>query len=172
MAKSATIAAKVTEATEAAKTALKSGTETLKANFDKAVKGYDQFLGFGKDTMEAYVKAANVAGKGAETLNTELYNYSKNSIEGSIAAAKAVMASKSAHEAFELHTGYAKTSKLFSSRSSAAIRRGSKQFRTFARPNPALLTALLKGLGNHPGPFLLADSGVYLIACGIVHLFD
>ena len=66
-------------------------------------------LGFGKETMEAYVKAANVAGKGAESLNTELYNYSKTSIEGGIAAAKALMASKSAHEAFELHTDYAKS---------------------------------------------------------------
>ena len=111
MAAAAALAAEtsVTEATEAAETAFKNGTETLKANFDKAVKGYDHFLGFGKDTMEAYVKAANVAGKGAETLNTELYNYSKNSIEGGIAAAKAVMSSKSAHEAFEVHTDYAKT---------------------------------------------------------------
>ena len=55
------------------------------------------------------MKAANVAGKGAETLHNEIYAYSKQSIEDSIAAAKALMASKSAHEAFELQTGFAKS---------------------------------------------------------------
>ncbi len=77
--------------------------------FEKAVKNYDQFLGYGKDTVEAYVKAANVAGKGAETIHNELYTYSKQSIEGSIAAAKALMGTKSVHEAFELQTDYART---------------------------------------------------------------
>ena len=95
--------------TETIETAFKNGTETLKTNFEKAVKGYDQILGFSKETVEAYVKAANVAGKGAETLHNEIYAYSKQSIEDSIAAAKAVMASKSAHEAFELQTDFAKT---------------------------------------------------------------
>ena len=109
MAKSDTIDAKVTEATEAAETAFKNGTETLKANFDKAVKGYDHFLGFGKDTMEAYVKAANAAGKGAETINSEIYAFSKHSIEESIAATKAVLGSKSIHEAIEVQTDFAKT---------------------------------------------------------------
>ncbi len=94
---------------ETIETAFKTGTEALKANFEKAVKSYDHMLGFGKGTVEAYVKAANVAGKGAETLHTELYNYSKSSIEGSISAAKALMATKSPHEAFELQTDYAKT---------------------------------------------------------------
>src|SRR5262245_10556320 len=94
---------------EGIETAFKTGTEALKVSFEKAVKNYDQFLGYGKDTVEAYVKAANVAGKGAETLHNEIYAYSKQSIEDSIAAAKAVMASKSAHEAFELQTDFAKT---------------------------------------------------------------
>ncbi|MEJ0044009.1 MAG: phasin family protein [Rhizomicrobium sp.] len=73
------------------------------------MKSYDQLLGFSKDTVEAYVKAANVAGKGAESLHNEIYSFSKQSIEGSIANAKALMASKSAHEAFELQTGFAKS---------------------------------------------------------------
>jgi phasin family protein len=88
---------------------MKKGAETLKAGFEKAVKNYDQFVGFGKDTVEAYVKAANVAGKGAETLHNEIYTYSKQSIEDSIAATKALMGSKSVHEAFELQSDFAKT---------------------------------------------------------------
>src|ERR1700761_3362144 len=109
MAKAKTAGEKLNGTAETFETAFKTGAETLKANFEKAVKNYDHFLGFQKDTVEAYVKAANVAGKGAETLHNEIYGYSKAAIEGGIANAKAVMASKSAHEAFELQTGYAKS---------------------------------------------------------------
>ena len=108
MAKAKTAGEKINGTTETIETAFKNGTEALKTNFDKAVKGYDHALGFSKDTVEAYVKAANVAGKGAETINNEIYAYSKQSIEDSISATKALMASKSAHEAFELQTSFAK----------------------------------------------------------------
>ena len=94
---------------EGIETAFKTGTEALKANFEKAVKNYDQLLGYGKDTVEAYVKSANAAGRGAETLHNEIYAYSKQSVEDSIAAAKALLGSKSVHEAFELQSDYAKT---------------------------------------------------------------
>jgi phasin family protein len=109
MAKTKTAGEKLNGTAETFETAFKNGSEALKANFEKAVKNYDQFLGFQKDTVEAYVKAANVAGKGAETLHNEIYTFSKASIEGSIANAKALMSSKSAHEAFELQTGFAKS---------------------------------------------------------------
>ncbi|HXC56231.1 MAG TPA: TIGR01841 family phasin [Rhizomicrobium sp.] len=109
MAKAKTAGEKINGTTETIETAFKTGSEALKANFEKAAKGYEQLLGFSKDTAEAYVKAANVAGKGAETLHNEIYAFSKQSIEGSIANAKAVMASKSVHEAFELQTGFAKS---------------------------------------------------------------
>ena len=94
---------------EGIENAFKNGTEAFRTSFDKAVKNYDQFLGYGKDTVAAYVKSANAAGKGAETFHNELYSFSKQSIEDSIAAAKAVLGSKSVHEAFELQTDFAKT---------------------------------------------------------------
>lgn len=106
---SKTAGEQVNGAAENIETAMKNGTEALKIGFEKAVKNYDQFLGYGKDTVEAYVKAANVAGKGAETIHNELYTYSKQSIEGSIATAKALMGAKSVHDAFELQTDYART---------------------------------------------------------------
>src|SRR5690348_14279077 len=109
MAKARTADEKINGTTETIETAFKNGTETLKSNFEKAVKGYDQLLGFSKETVEAYVKSANAAGKGAETLHNEIYSYSKQSIEDSIAATKAVLGSKSIHEAFELQTDFAKT---------------------------------------------------------------
>ncbi len=95
--------------TEGIETAIKTGSEALKSGFDKAVKNYDQFLGYGKDTVEAYLKAANAAGKGVETLQNELYAYSKQSMEDTISATKALLGSKSVHEAFELQSDFAKT---------------------------------------------------------------
>jgi phasin family protein len=59
--------------------------------------------------MEAYVKAANAAGKGVETINSEIYAFSKQSFEESVSAAKALFGSKSAHEAFELQTDFVKS---------------------------------------------------------------
>ncbi|HWA03272.1 MAG TPA: phasin family protein [Rhizomicrobium sp.] len=108
MAKSKTAETTV-NAAENIETAMKNGTEALKSGFEKAVKNYDQFLGYGKDTVEAYMKAANVAGKGAETLHNEIFAYSKQSLEDTIAATKALLASKSMHEAFELQSDFAKT---------------------------------------------------------------
>jgi len=100
---------KAKAAAENIETAVKSGSEALKAGFEKAVKNYDQFVGYGKETVEAYVKAANAAGKGAETLHDELYAYSKQSVEESIAAAKTLFGAKSPREAFELQSEFAKT---------------------------------------------------------------
>lgn len=108
MAKSKT-AEKTLDAAENMETAMKNGADALKTGFEKAAKNYDQFLGYGKETIEAYMKAANVAGKGAETLHNEIYAFSKQSIEETVAATKALMATRSVHEAFELQSDYAKT---------------------------------------------------------------
>ncbi len=94
---------------ETIETAMKTSQEALKTGFDKAVKNYDQFLGYGKENVEAYMKAANATGKGVETLHNELYAFSKHSVEESIEAKKALMGSKSVHEAFELQSGFAKS---------------------------------------------------------------
>ncbi len=106
MSKAKTAAEKTT--TSAEPTFL-NGAETMKAGFERAIKGYDTVLGYGKDTVEAYMKSATVAGKGIETINTEIYAYSKDAIEDGIAASKAILGSKSIHEAFELQTDYAKS---------------------------------------------------------------
>jgi phasin family protein len=96
-------------ATENVETAMKNGAEALKTGFEKAVKNYDHFVGYGKETVEAYTKAANVAAKGAETLHNEIFAYSKQSFENTVAQTKALMATKSVHEAIELQNGFAKT---------------------------------------------------------------
>ena len=45
----------ISGAAEGIETAFKNGTEALKTGFDKAVKNYDQLLGYGKDTVEAWM---------------------------------------------------------------------------------------------------------------------
>ena len=97
------------KATASAESALENGAAALKTGLDKALKGYDAFVGYGKDTAEAVTKSATVAGKGIESINSEIYSYSKQSIEEAVAATKAVMGSKSVHEAFEFQTDFAKS---------------------------------------------------------------
>ena len=97
------------KATATAETALENGAAALKTGLEKALKGYDAFVGYGKETAEAVTKSATVAGKGIETINSEIYSYSKQSIEDSVTATKAVMGSKSIHEAFEFQTDFAKS---------------------------------------------------------------
>jgi phasin family protein len=94
---------------DTAETVAKNGTEAFKNGFEKAVKGYEHALGFGKENVEAYVKAANAAGKGVETLQNEMYLFSKQSVEDVLATTKAVLSAKSAHEAFEIQSDFAKT---------------------------------------------------------------
>jgi phasin family protein len=86
-----------------------AGADALKAGFDKAIANYDSVVGYNKDTAEALIKSAAVAGKGAETLHNEIYAYAKQSMENSIAAGKAILSAKSVHEAIEVQTGFAKS---------------------------------------------------------------
>jgi phasin family protein len=97
------------KATASAESALESGAAALKTGLEKALKGYDAVLGYSKDNAEAVMKSATVAGKGVETINSEIYSYSKQSIEDTVAATKAVLGSKSIHEAFEFQTDFAKS---------------------------------------------------------------
>ena len=97
------------KATATAESALETGAAALKTGLEKALKGYDAFVTYGKDNAEAATASATAAGKGIESINSEIYSYSKQSIEASVAATKAVMGSKSIHEAFEIQTDFAKS---------------------------------------------------------------
>jgi len=97
------------KAAASAETVLENGAAAMKTGLEKALKGYDAFVGYSKDTADAVTKSATVAGKGVESINSELYSYSKQSIEDAVAATKAVLGSKSIHEAFEFQTDFAKS---------------------------------------------------------------
>ena len=97
------------KATASAETMLENGAVAMKTGLEKALKGYDAFVGYGKETADAVTKSATVAGKGIESINSEIYSYSKQSIEDAVTATKAVLGSKSVHEAFEFQTDFAKS---------------------------------------------------------------
>jgi phasin family protein len=98
----------VKEGADAIEAALKNGSEAVKGGFDKALKGYDQLVAFGKDNAEAVIKSAAVAGKGFEAINTQVFTYSRQSVEEGVEVTKAVLAAKSVQEAIEIQTDYAR----------------------------------------------------------------
>jgi phasin family protein len=98
-----------TNGAEPIETALHTGAEAMKDGFEKAAKNYDQFMSFGRETAEAYMKSANAAGKAIESLNAELFAYARKSVEDGMAATKAIMSSKSIDEAIQLQSEFGRT---------------------------------------------------------------
>ncbi len=153
------------------KTALENGAAALKTGLEKALKGYDAVVGYNKDTAEAVMKSATTAGKSIESINSEIYSYSKQSIEDGVAATKAVLGSKSVHEAFEFQTDYAKSafeayvaelskiSELATAATRKPTRRSRAAFRPGSTPSPPLApdsdahTALRRARIFRSGPF-------------------
>jgi len=89
--------------------AVENGAEAVKDGFEKALKTYDQLISFSKDNAEALIKSANVAGKGFETIHSEVLAYTRKFIEGGVAATKAVLSARSVEEAFQLQGAFGKT---------------------------------------------------------------
>src|ERR1700759_2266170 len=87
---------------DTAETAMKNGTEAFKSGMENAAKGYGQVLGFGKENVEAYMRSASATGKGVETIQNEMYLFSKQSVEETLATTKAVLGAKTVHEAVEI----------------------------------------------------------------------
>ncbi len=73
-----------------------------------SLEGYGEFAEAGKENVEAFVKSGNLLAKGMETLGKEMMDFARLSIEGNVAATKAVMGAKSFKEAVDLQTDFAK----------------------------------------------------------------
>jgi phasin family protein len=69
---------------------------------------FDEFQGFGKDTFEAYVTAANVWQKGMQTMAQEAVEYSRKSMEKGTEALERASAVKSFDKVVEVQQAYAK----------------------------------------------------------------
>jgi phasin family protein len=86
--------------------AFHTGAETMKTGFDKAAQGYDRMVNIAKDNAEAFMQAANVAGKGFETINAEVLAFSRKRMEGGVEHVRAIFGVKTMNEAVELQTEY------------------------------------------------------------------
>lgn len=85
---------------EAAEKAMAQSKERL----EKAVQSFDEANTFGKQTVEAFVSAGQVAAKGLETLNAETLAFAKSQFESGVAASKTVLAAKTLPELIEAQT--------------------------------------------------------------------
>ena len=103
----------IEQAVKATTDAATKGYEQVMAagqkNIDAAVRNYDELTALSKDTVEAWLAAGNVAGKGVEAFNAEMMAFAKGQVEDSVAATKAVMGAKTLQEAMELQAEFAKT---------------------------------------------------------------
>jgi phasin family protein len=93
---------------EAVEAAIKNGTESLKDGFEKLASSYEQLVAFNKETAEAVIECATKAGKGVETINSEVFTFSRASMDDGIAATKAILAAKSLQEVVERQSEYTK----------------------------------------------------------------
>lgn len=96
--------------------ALKASTEAVekafsvsKERFDAVAKTVDDAAKLGKNQVEAFVSAGNVAAKGFESINAEVMAFTKNQIEDQISATKAMMGAKTLQELIELQNDFAKS---------------------------------------------------------------
>lgn len=86
-----------------------AGNEAFKEGFEKFNQGFTDLSAMGKETVETFVETTNAATKTMEAMNSEVMGYAKQSMEDSVAAAKAAMTSRSLQELIEVNTDYTKS---------------------------------------------------------------
>ena len=94
---------------ETVENVMKSGNEAMKNGMETWTKAMERFSGFGKENVEAYMKATTAVTKAFERINGEVVSFSKQQVEDGVAAFKAVSSAKSVHEAWEVQTDFAKS---------------------------------------------------------------
>jgi phasin family protein len=122
--KAETVETVVAASKETIENAVKAGAEAASKNFEQGfeqgfemarerveatVKGYDELAEFGRENFEAAVASSNAAAKAFETVNAEVVEFSKRSMEDSLAAVKALSAARTPQEFFEIQTDLVKS---------------------------------------------------------------
>jgi phasin family protein len=72
-------------------------------------KGYEDVVAFGKDNVEAMVKASTIWSKGLQTMGATVYSLTQASVEEGVTAAKALMSCKNVQDYTSLQADLAKT---------------------------------------------------------------
>ncbi|MGE0211948.1 MAG: phasin family protein [Parvibaculaceae bacterium] len=69
---------------------------------------FEDWQGFGKEGVEAYVASATAVTKGFQAMAAEAADYSRKSFEKGAQTVEKVLAAKSIDKVFEIQQGYAK----------------------------------------------------------------
>jgi len=86
-----------------------ASNDAIKEGFEKTLSAVNDASAFHKETVDAMIESATVAGKGIEAVNANAVAYAKSSMEEGVAVAKAVSSAKSVQEIFEIQSDYAKS---------------------------------------------------------------
>ncbi len=86
-----------------------SSNEALKEGFEKTLKSVTEASNFQKETIDALIASATVAGKGFETANANAVTYAKSAAEDGVAVGKKLASAKSVREVFEIQSEYTKS---------------------------------------------------------------
>jgi len=73
------------------------------------LKNFDEFQKYGKDNMDATMKAWGQLSKGVQAIAAETADYSKKSFEEGSAAMEKLFGAKSLEKAIEIQSAYAKS---------------------------------------------------------------
>lgn len=85
-----------------------AGQTQVREGIDRSMAAMAEAGSFSKENVEAFVASASVAAKGFEALSARAAAYSKTALENHMAAAKAMMTSKSVQEVVERQSEYAR----------------------------------------------------------------
>lgn len=86
-----------------------ASNEALKEGFEKTLKSVTEASNFQKETVDALIASATVAGKGFEAANANAVAYAKALMEDGVTATKAFASAKSVQEVFEIQSEFTKT---------------------------------------------------------------
>lgn len=87
-----------------------ASNDALKEGFEKSINAVNEASAFHKDTVDAVIESATVAGRSLEELNANSVAYAKSAMEEGVAVTKAVSSARSVQEILEIQTDYAKSS--------------------------------------------------------------
>jgi phasin family protein len=79
-----------------------------KSELDSAKKGVAEVIEFQQNTLKAVVKSAAFAAKGIQAINSEVVSYAQKSAEDTMAATRAIMATKSFKDIVDLQAEFSR----------------------------------------------------------------
>lgn len=87
---------------------LEQGVEATKKQLDDVFRSCDDLASFGRENVSAALAASSATAKAVETVNGELFAFSKKAYEGQIAALRALSSAKTPKEFFDIQSNLLK----------------------------------------------------------------